>query len=94
MDYVYLKATAAMYYIYRGQSNGNRFLTPTRLSSAANGAPLIAKKTTDILFVLNNSHLYLATPSDMNGMGGESDGATSAIVRVVAPIIHTGIAIQ
>jgi hypothetical protein len=108
-DCIYIKATTVLYYsMGKSPARGNSsmmpaaalggFTSPLRaadtpslsagkggMSVGVMGESLVARKIGDILFVLNKSRLLLATPED--------DGVT-AIIRTVAPIMHTDVSID
>lgn len=76
----------------------SNFLSPTRVTSVLGGSvgresvgilgtSLVTRKVGDILFILNNSRLMLAT------LNVDDDGQTG-VVRVLAPIIQTDVSID
>ena len=76
----------------------SNFLSPARVTSVLGGSvgresvgmmgsSLVTRKVGDILFILNNSRLMLAT------LNVDDEGQTG-VVRVLAPIIHTDVSID
>ena len=64
-----------------------KFNTPVKGGDLPPPGTLITRKVGDILFILNNSRLMLATLNN-------NDEGLTAVLRVIAPIVHTDVSID